>query len=312
MDDRLRGFSPPPWAAVGRRGPDPEQAPWRESSNVEDMRRPGWGDWLSAKGEQLRAAPGVMANGISALGARPASDELMQRYMEEISQSLPRDETPRLGLRELPMVYAGRADGGAVESDAPERSLVDRAWDARPWKDYATNPPSMLPQLGTALGLLHPRLGGAVRDMGIARELANKGHIQPGYGHLPLGRPTTTGVQHLDDGLNVTVQPNGVLAAKDFNALPLWSKDAANVNSRTNMQPSLSAVPSQQPQAAAPSPYKPGSRVAQYEAHLSSLERAGVPYEQWPSWRTFFRGLGGKADGGVVEEYSGPAPWAPR
>lgn len=266
-DNRLRGFSPPPWAALGRRDPNHQQAPWRDSENVEDRRQMTWGDYLSAKANQVGHTFAAVPDAISALGARPASDELMQRYMEEISQSLPQDETPRLGPYERPMVYAEMADGGPVERDPPERSLVDRAWDARPWKDYATNPPSMLPQLGTALGLLHPRLGGAVRDMGMARELARQGS-------------TPAVMQGMPPGMHARAPEAGHLSRPPA---PMGMRQGtANSN-------------------------KPMSRVEQFEAHLASLERAGVPYEQFPTWQAFFRGLDGKADGGAVDQPKQPS-----
>jgi hypothetical protein len=41
-------------------------------------------------------------------------------------------------------------------ADATDNPLLG-LWDARPWKDYATNPPSMAPQLAIALGLLGHR-----------------------------------------------------------------------------------------------------------------------------------------------------------
>lgn len=58
------------------------------------------------------------------------------------------------------------------------------AWDKRPWKDYAQNPPSMAPQIGLALGLLHPRLGGATRDLGMAR-----GGSTPSMAQMPADMP---------------------------------------------------------------------------------------------------------------------------
>jgi hypothetical protein len=123
MDDRLRQFSPPPWAALGRRDPNREQAPWRESENVEDRRNPGWSEWLEAKGRQIQEVPGEIIRGVSALGARPASNELMQRYFDDISASLPREKLPTFGQNRIPMHYAtaARADGGVVE-EAPWRS----------------------------------------------------------------------------------------------------------------------------------------------------------------------------------------------
>ena len=45
----------------------------------------------------------------------------------------------------------------------------------------------------------------------------------------------------------------------------------------------------------------PSGRMALYEAELTALERAGVPYAEWPSYQAFLRGLDGKADGGLVK-----------
>lgn len=71
----------------------------------------------------------------------------------------------------------------------PEPSALQQLWDARPWKDYATNPPSMAPQMAIALGLLHPRLGGATRDMGMAARLGSQGDVPAilPQGQMPPG-----------------------------------------------------------------------------------------------------------------------------
>lgn len=129
-DNRLRGFSPPPWAALGRRDPNHEQAPWRESTNVEDRRGesgPGVGDYFNQLATYVRdRLPGE----ISALGARPASNELMQRYMEEISALLQKHDTPRLGPNEVPRYSMARADGGPVKPQPsfsePLSGFIDR------------------------------------------------------------------------------------------------------------------------------------------------------------------------------------------
>lgn len=133
-DNRLRGFSPPPWAALGRRDPNHEQAPWRESKNVEWRVNPSWAEWGSALvNDDLPYLPDRIARNISGWGVLPASDELMQRHMEDISRSLPQDETPRLGPNEMPMVYAERADGGPVDQpkqpsfSEPLSGFIDRA-----------------------------------------------------------------------------------------------------------------------------------------------------------------------------------------
>lgn len=173
------------------------------------------------------------------------------------------------------------------QPEQPEPSALQKLWDARPWQGYAQNPPSMLPQLGLALGLLHPRLGGAMRDMGMARSMG------PGQatGAIPPGMRE----QALDVSVPALEQVKGAfpspMASQRLGGMADVRASAANVNNRANMQPQLSAVSPQQPQAAAQSPYKPGSRVAQYEAHLANLERQGVPYEQFPSWQSFFRGM---------------------
>lgn len=123
-------------------------------------------------------------------------------------------------------------------------------WDKRPWKDYATNPPSMLPQLGIALGLLHPSLGRATRDMGMATQLAKQGGAPAAMQGMPQGMPAAnaTAYQRLP-------APMGIRQGN------------ANANN-------------------------PMSRVDQFEAHLANLERQGVPYEQFPTWQSFFRGDG--------------------
>ena len=124
---------------------------------------------------------------------------------------------------------------------------LSSAWEGRPWKDHATNPPSMLPQLGLALGLLHPRLGGATRDMGLARELAKQGQAPAAMPGMPQGMPPANAPAS-------QIAPMGM------------RQGTANNN-------------------------KPMSRVEQFEAHLANLERQGVPYEQFPSWKAFFDGM---------------------
>jgi hypothetical protein len=120
------------------------------------------------------------------------------------------------------------------------------AWDKRPWKDYAQNPPSMAPQLALAAGLLHPRLGGATRDMGMATQMARQGQASAAMQGMPQGMPPAANAQ-------AQMAPMGI------------RQGTANSN-------------------------KPMSRVEQFEAHLANLERAGVPYEQFPTWQAFFRG----------------------
>ena len=173
--------------------------------------------------------------------------------------------------------------------DEQKKALIDAltgAWDKRPWKGYAENPPSMLPQLAIAAGLLHPRLGGAMRDMGMARNM--------GPGQATGTIPSSVRNQPIDMSVPSLEQARGAFpspaASQRLNGMADVRASAANVNNRANMQPNLSPVQSQQPQAAAQSPYGPGSRVAQYEAHLANLERQGVPYEQFPTWQAFFNG----------------------
>lgn len=277
MDDRLRGFSPPPWAALGRRDPNHEQAPWRESTNVEDRRNPGWGGYLSAKADQFGHMLAAFPEAMSALGARPASDELMQHYMEDISRSLPRDETPRLGSYDRPVAYAGRADGGSVE-ERP-RSMVQRAWDARPWKGQLDKPVDYGP-LAMALGLVHPRLGSAVRDVGMVRSLMNKGET-PAVLRDP-GVPFGAGRQLETLGAPYAARPGA-------------QPPAGNSNTPAVMVPGQGPI-MPVPGNANPAPWQqsaqaPRGNMARYEAELMRLEKSGVPYSEWPSYHAFLRGL---------------------
>lgn len=123
---RLAGFSPPPWSALGRRGiaPREPQAPWRESDNVEDRRSPTFGQWLSALGSQVANMPALVMRDISAAGASPASDEMMQKHMDDASDLLPESRVEPTG-RQLPIYYMPRADGGSVDVDVPWRLTSD-------------------------------------------------------------------------------------------------------------------------------------------------------------------------------------------
>lgn len=123
-------------------------------------------------------------------------------------------------------------------------------WDQRPWKDYATNPPSMLPQLGIAIGLLHPRLGGATRDLSMATQMAKQGGAPSAMQGMPQGMPAANATAYQ--------RPPAPMGMRQGNA---------NANN-------------------------PMSRVDQFEVHLANLERQGVPYEQFPTWQSFFRGGG--------------------
>jgi hypothetical protein len=133
------------------------------------------------------------------------------------------------------------------QQDQPEASQLQKLWDARPWKGYAENPPSMAPQLGLALGLLHPRLGGATRDLGMATQMAKQGNAPAAMQGMPQGMPPANAPAS-------QMAPMGI------------RQGTANSN-------------------------KPMSRVDQFEAHLANLERQGVPYEQFPTWQAFFRGM---------------------
>lgn len=115
MDDRLRQFSPPPWAALGRRDPNHEQAPWRESENLEWKVNPSWREWGRALvQDDLPYLPERIIGNLSAMGQRPASDALMQRYMDEASELLPRSNVDIEAPYRIPYYAAARAEGGRV------------------------------------------------------------------------------------------------------------------------------------------------------------------------------------------------------
>lgn len=147
----------------------------------------------------------------------------------------------------------GGAPNMLLAPEPQQPSLMSRAWDARPWKGYAENPPSTLPLLGVALGLLHPRLGGAMRDMSMARNLATTGDMPAA---LPGG------------AIEQMLATRGGINGGHRRVVPTIDQPA-NVN------------------AAAPSPYKPGSKVGAYEAYLNSLPDGQQPVSYW----TFVREL---------------------
>ena len=106
------------------------------------------------------------------------------------------------------------------------------AWEGRPWKDHATNPPSMLPQLGIALGLLHPRLGGAMRDMGMARSM--------GPGQATGAIPPSARNQPMDMSVPALEQARGAfpspMASQRLNGMADVRASAANVNDRDSLR----------------------------------------------------------------------------
>ena len=127
MDDRLRQFSPPPWAALGRRDPNQEQAPWRESSNVEDRRNAGFGDMVGAYADQLATfLTKRLPDDISAMGSRPASDEMMRRHMDDASARLPVSNVEIEDPHRLPYYVSSRADGGAVKPWQDDKAALYR------------------------------------------------------------------------------------------------------------------------------------------------------------------------------------------
>jgi hypothetical protein len=125
------------------------------------------------------------------------------------------------------------------------------AWDKRPWKGYAENPPSMIPQLSIAAGLLHPRLGGAMRDMGMARDLARQGvapaALPPGQGPTGSSGATMvsnpTGTSYYPPRGNPLAgnagQPGGFQATNGTMPGQGWlgmADDVANVNNRNSLR----------------------------------------------------------------------------
>lgn len=146
------------------------------------------------------------------------------------------------------------------------------AWEGRPWKDHAQNPPSMLPQLGMALGLLHPSLGRMPRDVGMARALMGKGNT-PAITQMPSTRFAQE-------------SPMGVIT----NAMQPGA--AGNSNVPAVMAPGKGPI-MPTPGNANPAPMAAGPRgnMAQYEQLLMQLERSGVPQSQFPSYRDFLATL---------------------
>lgn len=102
--------------------------------------------------------------------------------------------------------------------------LLARAWEARPWKDYATNPPSMAPQLAVALGLLHPSLGGATRNMGLATQLSRQGVAPAAMQGMPAGMPAPVrpgGGMRTGESFGISADPGKVPGNQNGNyAIP--------------------------------------------------------------------------------------------
>lgn len=285
MDDRLRQFSPPPWAALGRRDPNHEQAPWRESENLEWKVNPSWREWGRALvQDDLPYLPERIIGNLSAMGQRPASDELMQKHMQDASDLLPRSNVDIEAPYRIPYYAEARAEGGPVASD--DRGVLERMWDARPWKDQLNKPVDYTP-LSLALGLLHPRLGSSMRDVGMARSLMGKGKT-PAIVDDP-GVPFGAGNQLETLGMPYAARPGA-------------QPPTANSNRPAVMHPERGPVMDAPGNAnPAPASSAPSGRMALYEAELSRLERAGVPYEQWPTYRSFIQDLPTRAEGGSVQ-----------
>lgn len=229
---------------------------------------------------------GSLADALETFGATlHGPTPRMSGMSDEARRAVLMNAATLLGLGHNPFVDAvGRADGGGVDDalgqyDAPPApGLLDRAWAARPWKGYAENPPSTLPQLGIALGLLHPRLGGAMRDLSMARKLAATGDkpaALPGGMGLPRREVGITNPEGLSLGPTGTYRPETI---EQF----LAARGGIN-GDRRPMVPAVNQPANAN--AAAPSPYKPGSRVAAYEAYLNSLPDGVTPVH----FRTFVR-----------------------
>jgi hypothetical protein len=149
------------------------------------------------------------------------------------------------------------------QAEQPEPSALQKLWNARPWQGYAENPPSMLPQLGMALGLLHPSLGRMPRDVGMARALMDKGNT-PAITQMPSTRfaqEPPTGV------ITNTMQPGAV----------------GNSNAPAVMAPGRGPIMPTPGNANAPratQPSQPGSMAA-YEQYLNTLPQGQSPLSYW-------------------------------
>lgn len=100
----------------------------------------------------------------------------------------------------------------------PEQGILSRAWDARPWKGYAQNPPSMAPQLNIALGLIGPRgvNNMSARDLTMAREMSGSSALPPGQGMNVQGAPTAT----LNQPWSEVAQRSAVMRGAENNNMP--------------------------------------------------------------------------------------------
>ena len=171
-------------------------------------------------------------------------------------------------------------DDEPINALAPrgQQGMLNALWDARPWQGYAQNPPSMLPQLGMALGLLHPSLGRMPRDVGMARSMMKRGDT-PAIMRDP-GIPFGAGRQLETLGAPYAARPGAQPPAGNSNVPAVMAPG----------QGPIMPVPGNANAAPMAAPRVQGS-MAQYEQLMMNLERAGVPYNQWPSYQAFLRGL---------------------
>ena len=156
---------------------------------------------------------------------------------------------------------------------------LSAAWEGRPWKDHATNPPSMLPQLGMALGLLHPSLGRMPRDVGMARALMDKGNTRAIMRDPSV--PFGAGRQLETLGAPYAARPGAQPPSANSNAPAVMAPGQGPI-----MPAPGNANPTPPPAA----PRVPGA-MAQYEQLLMQLERSGTPQSQFPTYRDFLSTL---------------------
>lgn len=146
---------------------------------------------------------------------------------------------------------------------APRPTLGSKLWDNRPWKSHVGNAPSLsdqIPYLAMIAGLLHPRLGGATRDLGMARALAGSDPV----GQIPASArwtPNNQSVPQLEQIGNGVFPSRATMQRQ--NAMADVRANTANANT---------------PQ---PSPYRQGSPVAAYETYLNGLRPGEEPMSYW-------------------------------
>jgi len=150
-------------------------------------------------------------------------------------------------------------DSYYMPPEQSSESVLQQLWNARPWQGYAQNPPSMMPQIGMALGLLHPRLGGATRDMGMAGRLAGQGDAPPAMQGMP--------------------------------EMPAYAKGAPDLGFRAGQREALMSSPSNYnaPAGAARPGYAGTASQArdQHAAYVQSLAARGIPESDWPTIQQF-------------------------